>query len=322
MLNIGIDFKVLGDRLSGTIEYYQKHASDLLATVPIDYTAGLGPTTLIKNVGSMKGNGLDLTLNSLNLNGPVKWTTSLNLNTNSDKIEDYYFTSNAANVVASSGIAGLKGKPVVGVYSYPWAGLDPATGDPQGYINGHTSKDYATLAGPSLSLDDIQYNGPANPKIFGSLGNTLSWKGFTISAWITYKFGYYFKRRSINYSSLIRSGDGHLDFVKRWQKPGDEKITNVPSFVYPAMSGRDEFYSNSAILVDKGDHVRLQYINISYDFGKSQFRKLPIDHLQLYANINNIGILWRSNKDDIDPEIAGDAVPAPKSTAIGLRLTF
>jgi len=86
----------------------------------------------------------------------------------------------------------------------------------------------------------------------------------------------------------------------RWQQPGDEGKTNVPSFIYPVNYSRDNFYAVSEINVLKGDHVRLQYINLSYAIYKKH--TLPFEVLQLYFNAANLGVLWRANKYHIDPD--------------------
>ncbi len=138
---------------------------------------------------------------------------------------------------------------------------------------------------------------------------------------IVYKLGYYFRRNSINYTNLFTSAQGSSDYGKRWQNPGDELQTNVPSTDFTTNSARDNFYAGSSVLVDKGDHIRLQYINLSYDINKQQWHGLPIKSLQIYANVNNIGILWRANKDHIDPDHNYGLYPLvnPRTYSIGLR---
>jgi len=318
-INLALDFSMFHNRISGSIDYYQKKATDLLAAVPLDYTTGLGAGTTIKNVASMKGNGLDIAINTININGKFKWTSTLNLSTTKDKVIQYYSSTNASLVV-SGGIAGILDRPVFGIYSYKWAGLDPTTGDPMGYLNKNISKDYTALTSNTYNINDLVYKGSFLPTTFGSLGNTLSWKNFSLSASISYKFGYYFRKPSINYNALFANAAGHLDYIYRWQKPGDEKKTNVPSLVYPNPSGRDQFYNASEVLVAKGDNIRLQYINLSYDLNKDRLKSLPFKNIQLYVYINNLGIIWRANKDGIDPDYQAGTIPPSKSFSAGLHI--
>lgn len=319
-LNLGIDFKLKSDILTGSVEYYQKKGVDLFGTVPVDYTS-VAAFTILKNVASMSASGVDISLSSINVNRAVKWYSDLNVNYYQDKVTDYYLSSNDASSFLNGGaqIAGLKGKPVYSIFSYQWAGLDPATGDPRGYLKGAVSKDYTALTGSSVQVTDLQYNGPAMPRIIATLGNTVSWKNVSLTFRLMGKFGHYFKRSSINYTSLFAYKMGHADFSNRWQQPGDERTTNVPSMVYPANSSRDRFYTNSEALIDKGDHIRLKYIALSYDWIRSG---LPLKRISFHFNVNNIGILWRSNKDGLDPDYFMGSIPEPTSVTIGIKGTF
>src|SRR6185437_7066174 len=141
---------------------------------------------------------------------------------------------------------------------------------------------------------------------FGGMNNRFSYKGFSLSVQINYKLGYYFRNPTINYTNITSTGTAFLsvnqDFNNRWMKPGDEKITNVPSLIYPFSRVRDQFYEYSSINVENGDHVRLQDISLSYDFNKSLYHSLPFNHLELFVYGNNIGILWRANHKGIDPD--------------------
>jgi len=322
MFNAGIDFRVFGNRLQGSVEYYRKNARDLFGNAPVDYTT-VATNRLDKNVASMLGTGWDITLNSININKIFSWTTNLNLSINKDKVIDYNLPNRQATNFLGGGIAisAIPGKPVYSVYTYKWAGLDPTTGDPMGYVNGIASKDYTLLTGAAYPVDSLVYNGPAFPVLFGSMGNSISYKGFTLTARLAYKFGYYFLRSSVHYVNLFASRQGHGDYALRWQKPGDEQFTNVPSMVYPVVSRREQFYNNAETLVARADHIRLQYITLEYDI-KQTLKKLPVRNCNLYININNLGIIWRANKQGIDPDYRESALLPSKNIAIGLRTVF
>src|SRR3546814_5997895 len=88
--------------------------------------------------------------------------------------------------------------------------------------------------------------------------NTFTYRGISLSINLMYKFGYSFRRASLNYSTLFSAYNGHGDFANRWQQPGDETHTNVPAMRYPVNSSRETFYSRSSVLVERGDHIRLQ----------------------------------------------------------------
>lgn len=325
MTNIGIDFSSAHDRISGSVEFYHKHGIDLFGSSPIDYTAGLGRRILTKNVASMKANGVDLNINTMNIEGnSFKWGSNFLMSYNNSRTSSYYQpTKNGRNFVNNgTHITPLEGQPLYAVVSYRWAGLDPSTGDPQGFVQDKPSADYDAILGSDTQIDDMVISGSGIPTVYGALINTFSWKGFSLAANITYKLGYYFRRNSIDYSGLFNNGRGHEDFLLRWQKPGDEQRTQVPSMMYPTNSLRDEFYTSSEVLVMKGDHLRLQYINLSYDMDRSHSKYLPVQHIRFYLYANNLGILWKANKTGIDPDYYDDSYPLPKGFSVGLRATF
>lgn len=323
ILNLGLDFRTKNNRIGGSIEYYQKKATDLFGSIPVDYTTGLVNKTIIKNVASMKGRGIDLELNTINIDKTIKWVSNINASFYKDEVSKYYLNSYQGSNFINGGqlIAGLVGKPVYSVFSYKWAGLDPLSGDPQGYLNGQVSKDYLNIVGSGTTIDDLKYHGPAFPVLFGSIGNTVSYKYLSITVRLLYKLGYYFQKQSINYSSLVNNNVGHTDYGLRWKNSGDEKYTNVPSFIFPVNSSRDDFYSGSEALVDKADNVRLQYINISYDFRPKHFF-IGIKNIQAQIVLNNLGIVWKETDAPVDPDYNFSVIPPAKSISLGLKASF
>jgi TonB-dependent starch-binding outer membrane protein SusC len=93
----------------------------------------------------------------------------------------------------------------------------------------------------------------------------------------------------------------------------------VPSMVYPASSSRDQFYTNSSALVEKGDNIRLQDVNLSYNV--QRLGNTPMKHLRLYTFLTNPGFLWRANKLGLDPDYSG-FLPVTPSISFGLKANF
>lgn len=318
MLNLGIDFKSKENRISGSLEYYKKRMNDLYGLSPVDITVGIATTGITKNIGKMQGNGFDIELNTININRKVKWTSNFIFNTYRDKVTVYQDSISTLSAV-SAGIIALDGYPEYSLFSYKSAGLNHLTGDPQGYLNKEVSMDYDAILN-NTPLSDLVYSGSLLPTVFGSVGNTISFKNISLTARINYKFGYYFRRESINYGLLIDNSTGHSDYSKRWQKPGDEIKTDVPSMIYPASLSRDLFYLNSEALTTKGDHIRLQYINLSYEIGQRSLKGLPFESLQFFMVVNNLGIIWRANKEHLDPDYPSNTVLPAKSYSFGVRV--
>jgi TonB-linked SusC/RagA family outer membrane protein len=324
MINLGLDYATKNQVISGSIEYYIKRGIDLFGNSPLAPSTGL--TTFFGNTADTKGNGLDIVINTRNINGKAfKWTTNFLLSHAIDKVVKYGVTLTSSNYITlsnASSIYPLTGKSLYGLYSYRWAGLNAVTGDPQGYLNSKVSTDYTgILAGTSIS--DMAYNGSSRPVTFGSFRNTFSYQSISLSFNVIYKLNYYFRRSSFVSSALPY---GHKDYYQRWQNPGDEVKTNVPSLQYPPYNtNRDAFYQYSSVLIDKGDHIRLQDITLSYDIDKTVWRGMPFTHVQVYSYLNNVGILWRANHDGLDPDIStnySSALPLPRTIALGLKATF
>lgn len=327
MINVGIDFELKNNRISGSLEYYTKKGSNLFGRAPIDYTTGI--TTMLWNVAGMEGKGIDLELKTRNIDRKLKWNTTLNHSIYRDEVTDYYLANSAAStfvpgVGANAPVSGIVGLPVYSVFAYKWAGLDPLTGEARGYLNGEISMDYSKIMASNKGIEDLQYFGSAVPTSFGSFINTFIYKQFSINMGITYKLGYWFRRSSINYTNLMGSRDGHSDYARRWQKPGDELITNVPVLQLTANSSRDSFYNGSEVLVEKGDHVRFQYLNFGYELNRDLLHQLPLRKLSLYCSISNLGLLWKANREGIDPDYNwGTYALKPATTySFGLNAQF
>ena len=330
IFNTGLDFASRNHRFTGSIDYYRKKATGLIGLSQIDPTTGVLDPNQINyyfkgNVADMKGQGVDLNLTANILQGSFKWSANLLLNYTTSTVTKYNMSAKLASSYVGNAflINPVLGKPLYTIYSYKWAGLDPATGDPMGYVNGTISKDYNSLV--NIPVDQLQYHGSAIPLVYGTFRNNLSWKGFSLSVGISYKLGYYFKRASISYNDLFNNWNGHGDFAKRWQHPGDEKTTSVPSMIYPITNNnRDAFYNYSSVLVERGDHIRLQDIAFSYDLEEKYLTgKLPFKSLRLYTYINNIGILWKANKSGLDPDYVNNSgFPLTTTFSLGIKTTF
>uniref|UniRef100_UPI003216B355 SusC/RagA family TonB-linked outer membrane protein n=1 Tax=uncultured Draconibacterium sp. TaxID=1573823 RepID=UPI003216B355 len=325
MINLGLDFESKNHLLSGSIEYYKKHGIDLIGRAQLDPTIGFsvgGRNEFIGNNSALKGQGVDVQLNVNKTIRRLKWTAQLLYSYSTNKITRYDYESNTISAYFSSSPVPVPGNPRYSLYSLKWAGLDPETGDPQIYMDGEISKDYSSILS-NLTLEDLTYSGPALPTNFGSLRNNFRLGNFLLGFNISYKFGYYFRRPSISYSALFNNWTGHEDYSKRWIKPGDELFTQVPSMpTAGTSSSRDFMYTFADILIEKGDHIRFQDINFSYDLQQSQYHWLPFNKLSVYGYVNNIGILWRANKHKLDPDYVFQPYPASQTYSLGINITL
>ena len=317
MINIGLDFATKNNVLSGTLEYYHKNGYDLIGNSAADPTTGV--STFKGNNASTRGQGVDITLNSKNINRGIQWNTTLLFSTAKDIVTSYNVVPTADLLTLQQGTPAV-GKALFGIYSRSWAGLDPQNGDPRGYINGVVSKDYTALT-DGKNYDNLVYSGSAIPTIYGALRNTFSYHHLSLSVNISYRLGYYFKKNSVDYGSILTAAGGNGDYSQRWQKPGDELVTHVPSMPAVIDGSRDYFYSVSNALVGKADQIRLQDINLSYEFTRARWHRLPFARMELYCYANNLGLIWKANHFGIDPDYQVTG-PPPRTVAAGLKIDF
>ncbi|SMC88654.1 SusC/RagA family TonB-linked outer membrane protein [Pedobacter africanus] len=325
IFNSGVDFSLFKNRISGNVEYYRKSSVDLITAIGL--APSVGATFNNMNVASLKGGGLDLNLNAKVLQNDIHWSIQVGLSHAKMKVEKMYLFNNYGAIqFVSSGINPSIGKIAFGLGSYKWAGLDPETGDPRGVLNGEISKDYWGIM--SDSVDNQVFHGSSIPLYSGFVTNNFSWRKLSISFNIGYKFGFYFRKPTIDYLDLASKSFLHSDYYKRWQKPGDEKYTSVPSLTYPSNDpGRDEFYSKSEVNVLRGDHIRLQDIRVQYNFDALLKHNSVFKNLSAFMYANNLNVIvWRKNKSNLDPDYAGSnnnlLTPPVKSLTFGLSANF
>lgn len=320
MTNFAVDFQVLDKRLSGSVDYYIKNATDLFGPVDMDNTTGI-TGTMTKNTAALQGRGIDINVESINLKSShFSWSTILLFSRYKDKVTSYNYPTSltASSVVTSTALSTSKqeGLPLYSMLSFRWNGLDPANGDPIGQLNGEQSKDYNAI-NRSKNFDELVYSGSAIPTVFGSLGNRFQYQGWYASVRLQYDLGYFFRRATVQYSSMMETPSAaHADYLKRWQNTGDERYTDIPSFVYPLNANRNAIYTNSEATVARGDHIRLQQVALGKSFQKGS------TSYSVQVTADQLGILWRANKRNLDPIYYRSAFVPPATWSLQLNVNF
>jgi len=328
VFNLGLDF-AMGKAITGSLEYYHKHATDLVGAAPGDPTLGLvqfpgTPGFYYANSASMNGSGIDIQLEAHIIDGQssadFKWTSNFIFSKAISKVQKYLLNTTAGNYyLDQNNINPRAGQSIYAINSFKWKGLDNV-GDPMGYYNGKPSKDWTSIFN-NTSIDSMVNNGSSQPTIFGALRNTFEWRHFTASFNISYKLGYYLRRPSISYSDLFNHWTGSADYALRWQQAGDETKTIVPAAGDPTNVMRDRFYLNSSALVEKADHIRLEDIVISYDLEKKDHSWLPFEKVRFYNYLSNLGLLWKAGKSGIDPYYINIPKEA-RRISLGVNINF
>jgi hypothetical protein len=318
--NLALDFATRGHILKGTIEYYTKTSSGLMAQVFDDPTLGgtQNPGTrsfYYRNDAIMKGRGLDAELTSHNLQGRLQWVTTLLFSKSSSVVTKFSYPAGEGRAYLSSNLPNpVPGRPLNAVYAFKWGGLDPRTGDPIGYYNGQSSTDWAAIYNHT-AWDSMVYKGPAQPTIYGALRNTFLLDHFSLSFNVSYKFGYSYRLPGLSYTDLLTKWNSTSDYTFRWQKPGDEMHTSIPSFNPSASVARDLFYGYSEARVGRADNIRLEDIILGFEKDNFVWGKFHCRRLRLFTNFSNLPLLWKASSNGPDPYY----VNVPKD---GMRVTM
>ncbi|WP_343539647.1 SusC/RagA family TonB-linked outer membrane protein [Sphingobacterium thalpophilum] len=324
--NFALDFWLTSKLLEGSIEYYLKEGKDMIGDKPFPQSSGL--TYMRGNYSTISGQGLDIRLKTRLFNTDTySFNSELHFSYTTDKVKAYdKGVVPIASYTVSTEIPRV-GFPVHSLYSYQWAGLDPLDGGPRILdTDGNVSNDYDALPA-ALNENDLIYGGMTRAKYFGSWVSRLSLKDFEIGASILYKLGHVFRRPSLSYTQLAGSRLlGHAEFADRWQAPGDELKTDVPSFTYQENTNRDNIYQYSTVNVGKSSHVRFQDVFVSYRLHPRIGGKRAV--LKFSCQLENLGLLWRANNWGYDPDYISEngatlsTYPAPFQMTLGATLTY
>lgn len=320
VINLAVDFETKNGVLGGSFEAYRKDGMDLIGLVP--FPTATGRATVRGNFADTRTKGFDLELRSKNIaKTNFTWSTFFMHSHLVDEVTNYEMRSSVVNYINSSSgaIVPLEGRPLLAIYSYEWGGLDPQTGAPRGILDGEPSTNYNAIMA-AATPENIVFHGSARPTHFGAIRNNFNYKSFSLSFNISYRLGYFYRRQSIDYNSLLSGVIGHGDFANRWKAPGDELTTNIPSMPTVRNIQRDSFFQRSAALVEPGDHIRFQDIRLSYSIKNTVFPRLPFSNAEVYTYINNLGILWKKTDDPLDPDFP--SMRPLRSVAAGLRVNF
>ncbi|WP_293924388.1 SusC/RagA family TonB-linked outer membrane protein [Sphingobacterium sp. UBA6320] len=329
MVNLGVDFALKSNRISGFLEWYSKSSSDLIAPVPLDNSTGYA--SMMMNSANLKTNGFDLNFQSVNIrSSKFQWLSNLLCSHTRSVVTKYllptysdearYYVPATGGAIPSSTYK--EGKSPFTLYTHKFAGLDPETGDPMGYDeNGNITKDYSYIIN-RLKYKDLEDHGSIIPLYYGALRNTFQYKSFSLSANILFKFKYKMTRGGYNGDTGLFS---HVpstipEYDMRWQKPGDEaNIDAIPSVIPKSSdSFRGQFFGKSSARVFSGDHIRLEDIRLDYNFVRNGYL---LRNVQIYCLLSNLGILWRANRFGIDPESLLSP-PPPRTITFGLNVSF
>ena len=295
MFNIGVDYAIIGGRINGSLEFYHKKTKDLIWSYPV--SSFVYPFGFIQaNVGEITNKGIEFTLNAI----PVKtklfeWNTTLNLSHNDNKVNrlsnELYHTgtfSQGDPMVAGVSANGytqrvIEGQPIGTFYMYEFAGYNDA-GKATYYVHDDVTNARTGEVTETPVYKDRTIVGNAQPKLNLGWNNTLNYKDWTLTMFITGVFGnkiYNSLRAQYTAPDGFSSGRNVLkEYI--YERPYTDTYSNVPSTRF----------------LEKGDYLRLQSLTLGYTF--KHFNGW-LQSLQLYMTCNNL--LTITGYKGLDPEV-------------------
>jgi len=327
--NVGTSLGFLNNRINIDADYYTRQNFDLIG---LAYTTGVGgQIEKYANVASMKSEGVELTFSTRNIvTKNFSWNTDFIFSKAVNTITDLKSRSNVIQLVSGAGFA-LQGYPVRSLFSIPFAGLNDEglpTFINQDGVNTVTDINFQEFE----KLGFLKYEGPTDPTITGSLGNSFSFKGFTLNAFITYSFGNKVRLDPVFNDNYTDLSSLPKEFKNRWVLPGDEVFTTIPVIASKRQYqtyGRELAYAYNAYnysteRIADGGFVRLKEMSLSYDIPKKLVAAMNLSTLQLKIQATNLFLLYSDKKlNGQDPEFfntGGVASPLPRQFTVTLRL--
>ncbi len=335
--DIGIDLNILQNRFGLVLDYYQKNTTDLLYRATLPPSSGYSAS--VRNIGEIENRGFEFELSYRNLEGAVRWNTSLNMSFNRTKVVDLG-TDNNGNVIRriDSPIAGGNWFPLFlneapfQLYGYVIEGIYETDEDAAKYEPGKKAGDYKIkdlTPDGVINGDDQKLLTHLEPKFIFGMNNTLAYKNVELSFLIVGSYGNDIVNEFNKYYTAL-GGKWNVTreaWNNRWTGPGSGGTFAAASSDAPS---KITFAPPSTLWVEDGSYVRLKDIKLAYTLPKSVVDKLNIENVSIY--ISGTNLLTLTNYPHYDPEASWTTssvngwdrgvYPSAKSVIGGIKLTF
>ncbi len=321
-INVGVDIGMWEGRIQSTMNAYYNKTSDLLLTRPYALTTGFAG--IFDNVGEMENKGLELSITSVNIDKALRWTTTMNLSRNLNKV---LFLADSIPIFRGYSGEGVdrtniikEGEPLGSFWGLNYLGVNPATGNA---IYEDRNKDGL------ISNADGMVIGNAQPKLIGGITNQFQYGRFDLSIFFNFSVG----NKVLNFSkaTLVNMGgdiqnNQSVDALRRWQKPGD--ITDIPK--YELGSTLNNLHSNR--LLEDASYLRLKNVSIGYSLSSKLIDRLSLSQVRVYASATNLWTLTKYTGSDpevstLDGSTAAQGIdfftlPQVRTISVGINVTL
>ncbi len=327
-LNLGLSLGFLNNRINVEFDWYTRDNHALVGPRITDGTID-GGITKYENVSSMSSYGEELSISSKNIvTEKFKWSTDFIFSHSKTKVKNFHSQARIVDLVTGSGFT-MEGYPYRALFSIDFQGLNNK-GLPT-FINEKGQLTVSDHYFQSTIIDYLKYEGPTDPTINGSLGNTFTYKNLTLNVFMTYAFGNVVRLDPSFRSSYSDLSAMPKEFKNRWVTSGDEAYTNIPVIPDLRLLQQDSYihyafnaYNRSTVRTAKGDFIRMKEISLNYDFPKPWVKALGLSSLAAKIQATNLFLIYSDKKlNGQDPEFfnsGGVAVPMARQFTFTLRL--
>lgn len=333
--NIGMDLSILKGRIAFTADIYQKKTTDLLLQTPIPLTTGFQRTLL--NIGNVENKGIDIALNSTNIDGEISWNTSLNFSVNRNEI-----TNLARDEDINLGFGGnilREGEPIGTFYGYVFDGIfqtdEEADASPAlaGQSPSAGDRRYQDISGPGgipdgvITPEDRTIIGSAQPDFTWGISNDIAFKNFSLNFFFQGSQGNEMANMNLLNLENVNGQQNVLEeaWLNRWTP---ENPSN--RYARALATSNDNLFSSR--LVEDASYVRLKSVTLSYDFPSSILGRIGVENFRIYASAANL-LTW-TDYSGYDPEgnaygattnivgVDDGNYPQTKTYLLGIKLGF
>lgn len=308
--DLGLDFAFFKNRLSGSIDGYYKYTYDLLYNVPLPLESGY--RTALVNVGAMKNRGIELTLNSVNIDTKdFTWQTSLNYSFNKNEIDKLY---NDLERVGNYFV----GQSINVIYTKRFGGIWQSDEAEIAKIYNAEPGDYKIIDRNRNNIiddDDRDFVGQTTPQFFGSFSNTFKSHGFDLTIFLTYAGGHKIYNPFAYLDSYSPSANMSPDYYHNYWTP------ERPSNKYPRLGSTNSQLYETDGMYQKGDYIRLKNLELGYTLPRNIANKVYASNIRVYASVQNLVTFTKYTGFDIETSNA-NPYPACRVFMGGLTVNF
>jgi TonB-linked SusC/RagA family outer membrane protein len=332
--DLGLDFSIFKNRLSGTIGYFIRNSSGLIFSVPQPLQNGGtngGNFTISQNIGSMTNKGIEIQLTgNVIRKKDFNWTVTFNGTSYKNKLTKM---PDITPVLTSVPFRREAGKSIYDFYTRTFYGVDPADGQALylGAITYNTANSrlisnnkggFDTVTIDHNNARQTYIGKSALPDWYGSLVNTISYKNFELGFVFTYQIG-----GSVYdgvYGSLMSTATAgqtyHTDIMKRWQKAGD--ITNVPRLDNTRTA---QYGAVSTQFLTSATYFSLNNINFAYQIPAGVLSKIGATGARVFISAENVRFFTKRKGMNVNGNFSGqtgDTYDAARVINAGLSFNF